>query len=185
MKYFLLKTDAKYSSPQLIDWYGKVNPKHIHKGVSYAIPRRQIIYVESNPNICFTDVISSPIFLVSPMVRDIMKMYEPQIVFKEIILLDQKNRLTQLYLLPIFEEILCLSSKSILNLDHSVIKKAVLLEEAVTGKHIFRIEDVNNTYVVADLDFVESILRRGAKGITLTELDMDRRDVSYGVLERK
>lgn len=177
MRYFLLKTDPMYSSaPKIMDWYNKVNPKHIHKGASYPIPKRQIIHVESNLNTFFTDIVSSPLFLVSQIVRDTIKMYEPQIIFKEIVLLDRENKLTQLYFLPVFEELRCLANESELSLDRSIIKKAVLQEKAIAGNHIFRIEDVSSTYIVADMDFVESVLRRGAKGISLTELEVSTAD---------
>jgi len=171
LKYFLLETNKLYdTAPDIVDWYGKIDVRNIKTGSSHLLPKRLLLSIAPNPDTVFTDVICHPFLLVSSMVRDTIKLYEPNMVFKEIILLDGANELSSVYYLPILPEVDCLSGESELNLDRSVIKKAVISLPAVGDNSIFKIAGVTGNYIVVRLDLAESILRREARGIGLEDI---------------
>ena len=48
----------------------------------------------------------------------------------------------------------------------------VLDKEKVASKAVFRFKECDKNGIIGRMDFVESILRRGIKGIKLTELEV-------------
>lgn len=173
MRYFLLGLNPAYKpiAPDLLDWYDIINPKLICKGKSRQLPQRELIWIRSNKDTVFTDIISFPFLLVSQRLRDIIKKYEPHTVFKEIVLLDGDNELVGLYFLPILDEVQCLAETSELSLDKSVIKRGVLKSRLAAGHDIFRIAGLKNTHYAVSLDLAESMIRRGVRGLGLTLLE--------------
>ena len=154
MKYFLLHTDPQYTTaPDLLDWRDKIDPRYIRKGRSYRLPQRELLLIRENPDTVFTDVLSFPFFLVTQLGKDVICLYEPKTIFKELVLLDRANQAAEVYHLPILDAVDCLAEK--------------------LGKQaLFFLDGLKNTYVAARLDLVESLLKRGARGIGLTPLEI-------------
>lgn len=101
------------------------------------------------------------------MVRDVIKMYEPTTRFREIILLDRQNATSEIYYLPLLEHCDCLAPESELSRGRDTLLTAVLDPEKIEDRSIFYLGGVSKLYVVARLDFVESLFRRKARGIGL------------------
>lgn len=173
MKYFLMEGDKRIVySPKIRGWHEKLDIRDISLEGAYKIPKRELMFIEDNPNTIFTDIISNPFYLVSDKVKKTIRMYEPNIILKEVILLDPIFEKTERYFLPIFEEVECLAEESVFNLNHSMIKKIILDKSKVEDRSIFRIANVSKHYVVGNLDIVESILKRGCLGLQLTEIEV-------------
>ena len=168
MRYFLLKTDPKYNtSPVIENWYPTIDVRLISKEKGYKLPKRELLFIQSNPDTIFTDIIDFPFFLGTKMVRDVIKMYEPATRFREIILLDRKNATSKIYYLPLLEHCDCLSPKSELSRGRDTLITAVLDPEKIEDRSIFYLGGFSKFYVVARLDLVESLFRRKAQGIGL------------------
>jgi len=159
-------------APDIINWYDKLDVRQIKRGESYKLPRRMILEIQKNENTVFTDVVSKPFLLYSDKVKEAVDIYETKIPYKQIVLLDGKSLLTALYYLPILETVDCLSDKSELNRDGSVIRRAVLDKAKLPNRSIFKLGGVKSTYMVVRLDLAESILRRGVRGIRLKETEI-------------
>jgi len=86
--------------------------------------------------------------------------------------MDPQMQTPQLYFLPIFPVRDCLLPESKLNPDRSKIIHGVIDLEKVKRFPFFKIGGVSNTHIAFRLDLTESILRRRAKGIKLTELEI-------------
>lgn len=177
MKYFLIRTNPHFSTaPEIIDWFRKIDRRKIRLGQSFEIENRQLFFIKENPNTVFVDILSFPFFMVTEVLKDIILMYEPRTIFKEIVLLDQKYAKTCTYYLPILEYIDCLDAASRLTMDRSTILETVIALDKVNDHSIFYMDGVSNLYTVARLDIVESFLRRGTIGIDLlpvTEKNME------------
>ncbi len=173
MKFFLLGTDDSCSNyPKIRNWFGKVDLRYANVNEAYKIPARQLLMIEERENTVFPDIISEPFPLISPEVRSVFDMYEPHIIYREIILLDSRYERSGAYYLPVLEEADCLDEKSELNLDRSRIRKGVIDYGRTEGKAVFRVGGLNHYYMAGRLDLVESILKRDVKGIGLTELEV-------------
>lgn len=172
MKYFLLHTDPQYTTaPDLLDWRDKIDRRHIRKGQSYKLPQRELLLIRENPDTVFTDVLSFPFFLVTQLGKDVICLYQPKTIFKELVLLDRANQAAEVYHLPILDTVDCLSDRSEWNADCSALRRGILREEKLGNQALFFLDGLKNTHVAARLDFVESLLKRGARGIGLTPLE--------------
>jgi hypothetical protein len=174
VRYFIIKQDEQCpDAPNIINWFGKLDVRKIKQGASHALPRRLLLPISSNPNTVFTDVVSVPFLLYSERVMRTVGVYESSMVYKQVVLLDGKNQLAELYFLPILKAVDCLSDKSELNRDASVIRRAVLLAHKLPDRSIFRLGEVNCVCTIVRLDLAESLLRRGVRGISLHEVEID------------
>ena len=172
MKYFLIKADTGYlTAPNIINWFGILEKKYINKELHHKIKDRLILTISPNENTIFTDLVTSPTFMVTDKLKEVLKLYDPTMIFKEIILLDYKNGASQLYHLPILDKLECVSEKSLLLPNRHGIEKIVLDLEKVGNHPLFMIKGgINDCYIIR-LDMAESFLRRGAKGISLVDVE--------------
>lgn len=171
MNYFLMHSDSRYvDSPEFLDWREKIDPRNIRPGYSQKIARRQILNIRPNPHTVFIDVISSPFLLLSKKCMEVVTPYEPQIISKQIILLDMETPQRETYFLPILKQIQCLAEGSEWNLNKSVLFKGVINLDAIGDTSIFQLADMKKIYTVVRMDMLESMLKRGARGKGITPL---------------
>lgn len=171
MKFYMLGTDTAYTNyPKIKKWYGRIDPRDFNIRDAHKIPHRQLFMIHESQNTVFTSIVDNPFPLITAEVRSVFDMYEPHIIYKEIVLLDAEYEKAEVYYLPILEEIQCLREDSEFNLNKSIIKKGIIDYEKTEGKAIFRLGGFDHYYMVGRLDLVESILKRRVKGVGLTEL---------------
>ncbi|SNS15380.1 hypothetical protein SAMN05446037_100517 [Anaerovirgula multivorans] len=174
MEYFLIQQDKRYiHAPIILNLFNRIDRRHISKDSSTNIPRISVLYIKSNKNTQFIDLLDRQLFLLSDELKKLVEKYEPYLKFKIMQLIDAENSKTAQYHLPILDTIDCLSEKSELNRDKSIIKRAVLEEKKIEDKSIFKIGGVSSTYVAIRLDLAESILRRAFSGINLTRVEVE------------
>lgn len=173
MKFYLLGTDPSYTNyPAIKKWFGQIDARDFNLHNANKIPNRQVLMIQESEITVFTSIIDRPFPLISAEVKEVFDMYEPHIIYKEMVLLDQKYERAEVYYLPILEEIDCLNEKSEYNLDKSIIKKGIIDYERTEGRALFRLKGFDHYYLVGRLDLVESILKRKVKGIGLEELEV-------------
>ena len=127
MKYFFSKTSPKYTTtPELLGWRELIDKRNINRERSHLLPKREVIKIKSHPETIYTDIFLYPFPLVTPVIFEMIQLYEPGTISKKIILLDQENRKSQLYHLPILDEVTCLHSSSNLSPDKSTIRHGFL-----------------------------------------------------------
>ncbi|WP_250277183.1 hypothetical protein [[Clostridium] colinum] len=168
MKYFIIEKDKKfYSSPQFKSWHQDINflPESRH----YSLEKRKAFFIKDSEFLFWTDIISSPVFLISEKVKEVVKLYDNKLKMKQIILIEPKIAEMGVYYLPIFEEIYCLAGKDDID-SKEIAEKIILKREKIKDKPIFKIGGFNKRYIVARMDLVESILKREVKGINLIEM---------------
>lgn len=178
MKYFLLHSDPHFTDiPEILDWSGKIDPRNICPDQSYQIKNRQILEIRSNPSLVFIDVITSPFLLLSKVCMEVIRLYEPQTKAKQMILLDTVTPQRKTYYLPILKSIYCLADGSEWNLDKSVLKKGVIDLSQIKDTGIFQLADLKTKYTVIRMDILESILKRGVRGVGITPLETVKGDM--------
>ena len=97
-------------------------------------------------------------------------MYQPDVPYKGMKLWDKESGVNANYFLPILDEVDCMSDKTELNSVGNRIVKLVLDKEKIGTKVVFKIKGYDRKGIVGRMDFVESILRRDARGIKLEEI---------------
>lgn len=167
MKYFQVFVDENYVPPIPLKWYGIIDKKTLERKKVYQLPKHLLFLTDRHMQMVFTDVVSFPCFMVSEMVRDVIKKYEPSVDFLRLILFDKERKRSRTYYIPYLEKVKP-ATESIAggrNNGHVLVEK-----ESLNGKCIAEIADRKKYKVVMRMDLVESILRRGAVGIGLEEI---------------
>ena len=113
----------------------------------YKFPDRVVIPVEAQENTRLPDLFLKPLPMVSEMMMEVMRFYQIEPFFRRVNLTDQNKKESERYFLIYMKE-----------------PEAVLF-------HDFVLKRMDHTLCChISLDFAESILRRGAYGISLQEL---------------
>ncbi len=105
MIYFeMIDTPVLVCAPRLVGWPQAFDVRNIRIDRFPKIPKMQLFTIEPAEDTVFTDVILFPFLLVSPVVKDVIKMYRERCFFRQVILLDQINNESRLYYLPVLDE---------------------------------------------------------------------------------
>ncbi|WP_297430168.1 DUF1629 domain-containing protein [Clostridium sp.] len=173
MDYFLLKQDKRCSYvPRILDWFNKVDLRHLNLMDADKIKDEMIFYVNSESNNNYFDILDNQLFLVSEEMKKILEKCDPNIIFKMAVLTDFNNSKQNIYYLPIFEEIEALSEDAEMNLNKTVVKKLILNEDKIKNKKVFKLKESSKSMVIVRLDVAESILRRDFNGLELEKVEI-------------
>lgn len=173
MKYYQLTLNPRYDvAPVILGWSAKYDTRLINERDSHKLPYRELLFAEPSEDTVFPDVLSFPLFLVTKKVFDVIQLYEPNMVSKQIILLDGKYGKSETYFMPILRSANCFHETTEWNKDGRTFKR-LALERSKAGEYaIFRPEAASHTIAIIRLDLAESILRREARGIGLTPVEV-------------
>lgn len=159
MKFFQINSEPDGNVlPHIVGWKDKLDYHAVQQGEIHRLPPRTLLYVENHPDTVFADVVDSPFFLVSDMVWKVMREYDRNVTGKEIILLDDFFGVTGTYHMPSLATYDGLSTQ----------------QGWKAAPPFFRYSGEKRNYMIGRLDFVESILRRGAKGVRLREIKEEK-----------
>lgn len=163
MKYFLITEDKKIvNRPQLINWYSKISPEKLKWGTYHEVSSKTVLYVKKDIDIYFPDILTFPFFMVSKNIKDILSLYEPNMGYRQIILIEREYEKVMQYFIPHLLRVDCLDISSQYSFDHSEVLNAKIDIDKVPDKCIFELDGVSKRQIVVRHDFLESILRRGA-----------------------
>lgn len=174
MDYFWIRQDKRYLHTPVITNLQDIvrrrkdvtieNEKEIAEvNVAFAEPQREMDFV---------DILDTQLFLVSERVKEVLKMYEPSILFKTVCILDNSLGKYGNYYLPVFPKIDCLSEESVITLDKSQVKRLVLDYERVECQSMFQVAGLQTDVTVIRLDVIESLLRREIKDFQFEKIEM-------------
>lgn len=165
MEYFKLLQDKNYSNgPKIVNWYGKINTQEICYGNAHKFPERMLFHVESDKEMCFTEVVLQPFLLVDSECKKMFQLYEPKTPFRNVVLLDAKYKRMNLYQMPFLKKVELVEKKMLAEGEALIVK---MPEKELVRKSIFQIVDKEKTVTIIRLDLLESILRRKANGFKI------------------
>jgi len=165
------KDNVISDAPVLMDFYNKVNIRHIDLNYSSQIPERTVILYKSNKDVFFTDILVNPVLLLSESSNEIVNVYNPYLESKRIIILDPYYGVSKSYFLPILHKIECLSPNSMFNTAKTVLLKAVFIRNQIPDKPLFQTKFSQNIYTIIREDLAESMLCNNCTGLNLIEIE--------------
>lgn len=172
MRYFLLEQDNGYANiPRPVNWFDKLLPGKVMESLR-KLPDREIFWIETGENTAFIDYMSDPFIMVSEKMQKCISLFEPNMPFKEIVLLDGEKRAVQNYFVPFLPELDCLTENSEYTNWNYDLKYIELDESRLRDKVIFTLKGPQKQNTVVRLDAVESFLRRGIEGMMLREVEV-------------
>lgn len=129
------------------------------------------LYLAEKSGEAAPDFIQSPIHMVSDVVRKVLDMYEDDMVFKSIALVDKERERILMYYTLLLEEMDMLSDESEFYPNGS--EKRLVLDSEKIGEHkVFMLADKRFRNPFVSLEVVESLLRRNVCGIRWNEVEV-------------
>ena len=172
MKYFLIETNEKNRIPYNINKNHAIDIRMLNRSDFDGLPMWNIVEMDFPREGFFPDMICSPFLLLSEVYFKTVMMYQPDVPFKGIKLWNKESGINVTYMLVILDGLECMSDKTQFNSVGNRILKLVLNKEKVDTEAVFRFKECDKNGIIGRMDFVESILRRGVKGIKLTEIEV-------------
>lgn len=128
-------------------------------------------YVENETEI--TSLLTSPIFLISKVIRDLFALYQPNREFKGIQLFttSKDEQIAPLYFVPDLPKVDCLNEKVRIN-PNGTVNTIILDYHKVEDHPIFRLDHIAQQMVIINEDVAESLLRRNLYGLGLTKVEV-------------
>lgn len=173
MKYFMIETDDKNRIPYSINKNNAIDIRLLSRERFNTLPLWNVVEMNFPEEGFFPDIICSPFILLSEDCVKTALMYQKGILYKGIKLWDRKSGENTTYFLTVFDELDCMSDKTQYNSVGNRILKLVLKEQKIKDMAIFKVKGYVSSSFIGRMDFVESILRRGIRGIRLTEIEID------------
>ena len=172
MKYFLIETDEKNRIPYNINKNHAIDVRMLTREEFDGLPTWNIVEMDFPREGFFPDMICTPFLSLSEIYLKTIKLYQPDILFKGIKLWNRESGINATYILTILDETECMADTTQFNSVGNRILKLVLNKEKVASKAVFRFKRCDINGIIGRMDFVESLLRRGVKGIKLTEIEV-------------
>lgn len=172
MRYFLIETDEKNRIPYSINKSRTIDIRLLTKENFGKLPRWNIVEMDIPQEVFFPDVLCDPFLLLSEACIKTVMMYQQDILYTGIKLWNKESGLNRTYFLPVLDDLECMSDETQYNSVGNRILKLVLDRGKIGQKVIFQVKGFDGKGFVGRLDLVESMLRRGARGIKLTEVEV-------------
>ena len=116
----------------------------------YEMTREFVLEIEKTKEFIFPDLMMNVYPLISERFREVLLLFDIEIFVKRVVLIDKESREMQSYYL--------LYTENLINTDFN---------------NFFRVvrEENENIGFIVNLDFAESLIRRGVKGIEFVEVE--------------
>lgn len=176
MKYFLIETDEKNRNPYNVNKNRVIDIRLLKKESLNNMPFWNAVEINFPQEGFFPDLICRPCILFSEICMKTAIMYQPDIPYKGLKLWDKGSGDNATYYMTILDELECISDKTQYNSLGNRILNPVLDRQKIGSHIIFKVKNYEKSCIVGRMDFVESILRRGARGISLTEVEINDND---------
>lgn len=173
MKYYEITQEEGNRIPYHINSNRGVDIRWLNTDDIGRIGRKNIVSMDLPADVFFPDMLFEPCILVSQICMETILMYQGDVVYKSFKLLHHDTRKHATYFCPLLDEMPCLSERAQHNNVGNRIIKLILEADKIQEKAVFRVAGYHEQYMIGREDFVESILRRGARGICFEEVEID------------
>ncbi len=173
MRFFTMEQDRSLTDRIELRDFDILGQRHLFlKKDADRINDSTTLYLADKTGETAPDFIQSPIFLVSDVVKKVLDMYEDDMIFKTVALVDKKKGDILVYHTLLLEPFDMLSEKAEFYPNGSV-KRLVLDKEKIGEHKVFLLEDKRFPNPFVSLEVVESLLRRHVTGIIWKEVEVE------------
>ena len=132
----------------------------------------QPLYLAAESGETAPDYIQFPVHMVSDTVKNVLDMYEDDMVFRTIVITSKENEMLKVYHHLLLERLDMFSEQTEFYPNGSI--KRLVLDAKKIGEHkVFMLNDKRFTNPYVSLEVVESLLRRGVVGIIWKEVEVE------------
>ena len=176
MEYYLLKQSSEVINP--------IKVLNIDPGLYTAQMTHQdfkkldkacVAYIKYENTQEIPDILTQPTYMISDMIRKVMKMYDERISFKALqVYPDKKEDISvasKTYWIYdcVMED--CLHQDTVIY-PNGALKEVILDQHKIKGRDIFRIKEIIENKTIISLAVAESIMRRNPYGVGLERVQV-------------
>lgn len=130
------------------------------------------LYLTGNGKEVVWDFLQRPVTMFSERFRKILDAYEPDLIFKEVVLIHKENSLQYRYVHTLMEQVDAVGKSTEYYPDGSV--KRLVLDNNKIGRHnLFLLKGSQRKDPVVSLALAESLLRRKPCGLCFEEVEVE------------
>ena len=173
-RFFIMRQDRNLSDSIRLRDFDICGARHIfHKSDAERLNQTTVLYQAENTGELAGDFIQSPVYMVSGMVKKILDMYEDDLVFKKVSLINKEKKTEILYYQVLMDEIEALSESVERYPDQT--EKKIILSPNKIGKHkVFMLADSKMKDPIVNLDIIESLLKRNPIKIRFQKIKVEK-----------
>ena len=137
------------------------------------MPEGLVVYYYYKDGVEITDILTEPTMMVSPSLKKIIALYNPDINSKSVKLFAMEDEISiapEYWVLDL-PELDCLSDE-VKVLPNGTLEKLILRRSAIGQEDIFKVSGTLESYVIVSTAVVESILRRKLYGVGFQEVEV-------------
>lgn len=172
MRYFIMKQDYNLPYSIKLKDFQMTGQHHVfYKDDESKLNDVSFLYVKGKEDEIYPDFIQNPIYMVSEVVQGVLDMYEDDLIFKKVVLINKEAQNQKTYYHVLTDHIDGLSNQTPFYPDGK--EKKLILDRGKIGVHkIFQLKDVRGNYLIVSLEVLESLLRRKVQGILFEEVEV-------------
>ena len=110
--------------------------------------------------------------MFSERLQDILEAYEPELIFKDVLLIHKEKELQYRYVHTLMDQLEAISQNSEFY-PNGMEKRLILDGRKAAGHHLFLLENSRRRDPLVSLPLAESLLRRNCIGIRLEEVEVE------------
>lgn len=180
MDYFRISQDKRYLHAPVISNATDIIQRRMDISVKNKekIPDINIGFSNIKSEVDFLDVLDTQLYMVSKQVKDVFAVYEPQLIFKDICILNNFTKEYGQYYIPLFNECSCISDQSVVSPDRTCVEKLVMNQPG-DDDSIFKVSGLLTDIVIIRLDVAESLLRRNIRKFRLEKISIVKEEYAW------
>jgi hypothetical protein len=165
MRFYVIKRKDVYK-PQIFLPYSLKEQIDISKGKIDVIGKMEIWQVKESDFTFFSDILTEPVLMLSSKAKEVFQIYDSKMEFKQIILFGRERETVMQYYLPVLHEISGNQKENnlveISREDKDIFQKTPIVRLKIKEKKRF----------LADLEIIESFLKRRLSGVEIVRTDV-------------
>lgn len=172
-RFFIMRQDRNLEDSIKLRDFNIGGARHIfHKSDAERLNQTTVLYQSKDTGETASDFIQSPVYMVSDMVKKVMDMYEDDLIFKKVSLINKEKGTEILYYQVLMDEIEALSD-SVERYPDQTEKKIILASDKIGDHKVFMLADSRMKDPIINLDVIESLLKRNLVGIRFQEIEVE------------
>ena len=135
------------------------------------IQETTVLFMQGDSDSIYPDVMDSPVYMVSDKLKQLLAAYDPEVIYRRVVLNQINEGIQKKYWLLLTEKIDGLYASSEFY-PNGWDKRIVLNQKKIGLRRVFKVQGMHAPKIFVHVDVSESILRRAFNGISFQAVEV-------------